>query len=145
MPSLMRAAALSLLISTAAPLAAQEMPAPKKHENSSWFLMVNVKFKPGKMEDAMKIISEHFAPAGTAIGMTDVRVLQHVAGAWDLTLVFPMPEGPRQLEWAVTPQDAKWMAEMARREKGMPNVMALLNRYADMLAREEAAIVREQR
>jgi hypothetical protein len=80
-----------------------------------------------------------------AIGMTDVRVLQHVAGAWDLTLVFPMPEGPRQLEWAVTPQDAKWMAEMAKREKGMPNVMALLNRYADMVAREEAAIVREQR
>jgi hypothetical protein len=54
MPSLMRAAALSLLISTAVPLAAQEMPAPKKHENSSWFLMVNVKFKPGKIEDAMR-------------------------------------------------------------------------------------------
>jgi hypothetical protein len=145
MRPLVRVAALSLLISTPLPLAAQEMAAPKKHENSSWLMMVNVKFKPGKIEDAMKIINEHFAPAGMAIGMTDVRVLHHVGGAWDLTLMFPMPEGPRQLEWAVTPQDAKWMAEMAKREKGMANAMALLNRYADMLAREETTIVREQR
>lgn len=145
MRSLIRVAALSLLISTAVPLAAQEMAAPKKHENSSWLMMVNVKFKPGKIDDAMKIINEHFAPAGMAIGMTDVRVLHHVGGPWDLTLMFPMPEGPRQLEWAVTPQDAKWIAEMAKREKGMANTMALLNRYADMLAREEITIVREQK
>lgn len=145
MRPLIRVAALSLLISIALPLGAQEMAAPKKHENSSWLMMVNVKFKPGKIEDAMKIINERFAPAGMAIGMTDVRVLHHVGGEWDLTLMFPMPEGPRQLEWAVTPQDAKWMAEMAKREKGMANTMALLNRYADMLAREEATIVREQK
>lgn len=142
---LVRSATLILLISVAAPLSAQEALAAKKHENVSWFQMVNVKFKPGKLDEAVKIINEHFAPAGMAVGMTGVRALYHNGGEWDLTLLFPLAEGPRALEWAVSPEDAKWMGEMAKREKGMGNVMALLNRYSDLVAREEGILVREPR
>lgn len=142
---LIPSAALLVLISATVPLGAQETPGAKKHENSSWFWMENVKFKPGKMEDAMKVISEHFAPAGDAVGMKGVRVLHHLGGQWDLTIVFPMAEGPRALEWAVSPDDAKWMGELARRQKGMGNAMALLARYSDMVARQESTLIREQR
>jgi hypothetical protein len=138
--------ALVLLTSAAAaPLGAQEAPTPKKYENVSWFWMTNVKFKPGKLDDGLKIINEHFAPAGNAVGMTGVRMLHHTGGEWDLTLLFPVAEGPRSLEWAMSPDDVKWMTEMAKREKGMPNVMALLSRYSDLVAREEGILVRESR
>jgi hypothetical protein len=146
MRRVLRSTALVILTSVAvAPLAAQEAPAPKKFENVNWYWMANVKFKPGKLDDALKIINEHFAPAGNAVGMTGVRMLHHTGGEWDLTLLFPSAEGPRSLEWAMSPDDVKWMTEMARREKGMANVTALLNRYSDLVAREEGILVRESR
>lgn len=146
MRRVLRSTAFVLLISpTVAPLTAQEAFAPKKHENVNWFWMANVKFKPGKIEEAVKIINDHFAPAGTAAGMTGVRTLYHTGGEWDLTLLFPTAEGPRSLEWALSPEDAKWMGEMAKREKGMANVRALLSRYSDLVAREEGILVREPR
>jgi hypothetical protein len=146
MRRILRSIALVLLTSAAlAPVGAQEAIAPKKLENVSWYWMANVKFKPGKLDDGMKIINEHFAPAGNAVGMTGVRMLSHTGGQWDITLLFPMAEGPRALEWAMSPDDAKWMNELAKREKGMPNVMALMNRYSDLVAREEAILVRESK
>jgi hypothetical protein len=146
MRRVLRSAAFVLLISPAvALLAAQEAFAPKKHENVNWFWMTNVKFKPGKIDEALKIINERFAPAGSAVGMTGVRTLYHTGGEWDLTLLFPAAEGPRSLEWALSPEDAKWMGEMAKREKGMANVTALLSRYSDLVAREEGILVREPR
>jgi hypothetical protein len=144
MRRVLRSTALVFLTATAvAPLAAQEALAPKKHENVNWYWMANVKFKPGKLDDGLKIINERFAPAGSAVGMTGVRMLHHTGGEWDLTLLFPIAEGPRALEWAMSPDDVKWMNELAKREKGMPNVMALLNRYSDLVAREEGILVRE--
>jgi hypothetical protein len=144
MSRVLRSTALVFLTATAvAPLAAQEAVAPKKHENMNWFWMANVKFKPGKLDDGLKIINERFAPAGNAVGMTGVRMLQHTGVEWDLTLLFPVAEGPRALEWAMSPEDAKWMNELAKREKGMPNVMALLSRYSDLIAREQGILVRE--
>lgn len=144
MRHVLRSTAFVLLISAAAvPLGAQQALVPKKHENVNWFWMANVKFKPGKLEEAVKIINEQFAPAGTAAGMTGVRALYHTGGEWDLTLLFPAAEGPRSLEWALSPEDAKWMGELAKRVNGMPNVMALLNRYSDLVAREEGILVRE--
>jgi hypothetical protein len=146
MRRILRSIALVALTSAAvAPLTAQEALAPKKFENVSWYWMANVKFKPGKLDDGLKIINEHFAPAGNAIGMTGVRMLNHTGGQWDITLLFPMAEGPRALEWAMSPDDAKWMTELAKREKGMPNAMALWSRYSDLIAREEGILVRESK
>lgn len=43
----------------------------------------------------------------------------------------------QSLEWALSPEDAKRIGELAKRVNGMPNVMALLTRYSDLVAREE--------
>ena len=134
---------LALLLMLPLTGAAQELPKAKKFTNAKWYVMLNVEFKPGRADSAIKIAVEHMDPARRAAGTPIPRRLRHVAGEWDLTLIFPLPGGPSELEYAVTPQSEKYMAALAKQEGGLEQARAVGRHWSDLVLRSESSIVRE--
>lgn len=102
-PSLVWIFALSVAVGAGTVAVAQEVSEPSKHEGD-WYRLVHVDYKPGKTNDALKIVAEHFAPASaTAETPGPVMSLVHESGPWDVTWLWHLSGGPADLEWNVTP------------------------------------------
>lgn len=110
MRALLTAAVAAVLIVPTAPLMAQQdAPKPEKHENVTWYEIVNFDFKPGKTGEAMDIIEEYFVQAGMEAGVPGpVMHLEHRTGEWDLTAIWQMKRGPGEMEWKRTPEGIAW-------------------------------------
>ena len=134
---------LALLLALPLAGATQELPKAKKFTNAKWYVLANVDFKPGLVDSAMKIAVEHMDPARRAAGRPVPRRLRNVAGKWDLTLIFPLPGGPSDLKYAVSPQDEKYMAALAKQEGGLKQARAVGRRWSELVLRIESSIVRE--
>jgi len=135
--------ALILWVGAGTVAGAEEAPAPKKHQNVDWYRLVHVDYKPGKTDDALKLIREHFAPAGAAAGTpAPVMSLVHESGPWNATWIWLLSGGPADLEWDVSPNNLKWMAALAEQEGGMEKAQQQLSQYNDLVASSTSYIVR---
>lgn len=123
-------------------LSAQEMTA-KKYENLQWYVVTLIKFEDGKIDDAKKIIKEHFIPTDQASGQRGpVMGLDLLFSDWDHIVIFPMDEGIQGLDWEVSPREVEWMkafnAHTGSEEKGkevMDEFQSYVKNYKNMLAR----------
>lgn len=123
-------------------LSAQEMTA-KKYDNLQWYVVTLVNFEDGKMEDAKKIINEHFTPTDQATGQRGPEMaLDLMFSEWDHIVIFPMEEGIEALEWKTSPREIEWMKAFHERaggeEKGkevMDEFQSYVKEYKSMLAR----------
>jgi len=76
-----------------------------KYKNVKWYGIGQIAFKPGKMDDAMGLVKKYFMPAGKAAGNPGpVMVLENQTGAWDVTVIWLLKDGPSDLEWKVSPE-----------------------------------------
>lgn len=136
----MRSVKMAVLVALAAflclpnSLTAQEEPQAQKHEDVTWYEIVHVDFEPGKTDDALELIKEHYIPAaGEAGNPGPEMVLQHQTGSWDLTLVWKLDRGPSVFEWETTPEGAafqKALLEMVGEEK-MQEISETYQSYID--------------
>ena len=118
---------------------------PKRYTNVRWHKIIHVDYKPQHTEAAIKMVHDHFIKAGRTAGMNNVRIFEYATGGeWDLTLLFEMENGPRDLEWEIHPEDMKWMQALARQEGSINDAKAMLNDYKSMIARYKYEIVRER-
>lgn len=136
---------LSFTLTFTTTAGAQELPKAKKLENTAWFGVLSLKFKPDKFQEGRSIVFDHLAPAGTAAGMSDVRVLEPMGGEWDMLIFFPMKNGAADLEWEVSPDDERFFAELAKREGGAAQAMEVFGRYLGSLERSNYQIMLERR
>jgi hypothetical protein len=137
-------AGLALTVSLALGASAQELPKAKKFDNVRWYGILSVEFKPDKLEQGSDIVYKHFAPAGEAAGMREVRVLQPIGGKWDMLVFFPMQGGPADLEWEVSPQDEKFWAALAGREGGSDKAFEIFGKYMESIADSDYQIAFER-
>lgn len=132
-----------VVTATTAARAEEHEPAAKKHENVDWYRLVHVDFKPGKSGDALKLVRQHFAPAGQAAGTPGpVSSFVHESGPWDVTWVWHLSGGPSDLEWDVSPNNLKWMAALAEQEGGMEEARKRLAEYSALVSSSTSYIVR---
>lgn len=135
--------ALMLAVTATAARAEEHEPAPTKHEGADWYRLVHVDFKPGKTNDALELVREHFAPAGVAAGTPGpVSTFVHEAGPWDVTWVWHLSGGPSDLEWDVSPDNLKWMTALAEQEGGMEKARKRLAEYTELVSSSTSYIVR---
>ena len=134
--------AAMLVVLLPAPAVAQELPTATKHD-ASWATVLDVDFKSGQEEAGLAIVYDHFLPATEAIGW-NVLVIEYETGEWDARYVFPMTDGPANLEWAVSPTAESWWAEFARREGGAEAAFAMWQEYLDKIARGQSNIIRQR-
>ena len=129
--------------------AAQQSPSPstpsefkpRKIADASWYEIRNVEFKPGKQDEALKIINEVFEPAAQSAGLPMPVRYYHIDGAWDMTSVFPMEGGLDELNWEVHPNAEKWINALAQQCGGMDKAKATREQYLACVARAESTIV----
>ena len=122
----------------AAPLAAQEVK-PEVSQNVSWHWVEFTKFKAGKNQQASDLSRKHFDPVDNEIG-TKIISVHFATGEWDRIEIFTMEGGASDLGLRVSPNQAKFMNELARREGGMANAQKLLDEYDSLVDRKDTQI-----
>ncbi len=130
-------------ISLPGAVSAQELPTATKYENATWANALDIQFKPGQRNAALDIVHEHFLPIADTIGW-DVLVLEYQTGEWDARYVFPLADGPVDLEWGVSPTLESWWAAFAESEGGAEAALALFGEYADKVARTRSNIIMQR-
>jgi hypothetical protein len=138
MAGLLLAAAL---LAGSSPDAGEEKFEPVKRSNVTWHYMVNLEFTPGKYEDAVKLIHEHFIPAGQEAGTEPGQWFMCATGEWDMTLIFAMPHGPSEMEWEISPDDARWMNALAARLGGREKFEKTMKKFMTMIDRAEGTLL----
>jgi len=115
----------------------------EKHENISWVRIGLVTFKPGKASAARDIIYNHFVKAGKATGNPTATSFELTAGEWHQLTIFPM-NGPSDLEYSRTPQNATWWNQMAKQEGGADKAQELLNTFQSYVKNSTSYIARKK-
>ncbi len=104
-------------------------------DDAKYLSISHVKYKPGKRETAMQLISEHFKPAGKAAGTAGpIMAIHYQTGKYDATFVWQLDGGMADLEWYRSADDVKWFAALAEQEGGEEQAQALLDSYVDCIA-----------
>ena len=127
MKAILSAAALTLCL-PASGAAAQEVKAARANDVTFHWVEFT-KFHPGKNERASDLARKHFDPVDKEIG-TEVISVHLLTGDWDRVEVFKMRGGAADLGWRVSPDVAKFMNVLARREGGMAEMRQALHRRA---------------
>ncbi|MFD1094987.1 hypothetical protein [Salegentibacter chungangensis] len=109
-------------------LFAQEM-GPKKYENPNWIYVSFIKFHPGKKDKAVKIIDDYFAKADANAGISPPTVLNMTTGDFDFVVVWKLEEGIETLNYEISPDDAKWYAEMGKLAGGMDKAEEVMQEF----------------
>lgn len=114
--------------------AAQDMPEAKKMEGHTWHQVVMVKFKPGMTDSAAKIINDHFMKAGMEMesDIPGPQIMRLHSGEWDMLMVWTMKD-IEDMNWETSPDDIKWMAQMAEQEGGMDKARKLIKDYLSLI------------
>jgi hypothetical protein len=129
---------LGLLLPVAA--RAQEVKA-KKYSDVKWYRVVNMTVETGKRGEIIDIVQNHFMKASSAAGTAGpAMVLMSVAGPWDFTVIWELPDGPSDLEWDISPRDEKWFAALTKQEGGAKQAQDLYQKFMGLIERSQSYI-----
>ena len=129
------------LVITVTPFAtAQELPKAAKYENVIWYHVGYYKFKPGKVDDALKLIYDHFVPADKAAGREVLNFDMRI-GEWHHVAYFPMDDGASGLAWKFAPNQEKFQAELAKQLGGVEKALELLAKWNELVVDSKEEIV----
>jgi len=112
---------------------------PQTQGDDAKYVTVNfTKYKPGKRERAMEIISEHFVKASEAAGTSGpLGVIHMQSGEWDSIAVWSLEGGMADLEWYRSEDEIKWFTALAEQEGGEEAAGALLAEYSSLIDESE--------
>jgi hypothetical protein len=110
-------------------------------DDAKYVEVVHIKYKPGKRERAMEIITEHFMKAGEAAGTPGPLGVIHLqTGEWDAIAVWSLEGGMADLEWYRSENDIKWREALNEQEGGEEAAGALLAEYVSTIDEAESDV-----
>lgn len=101
------------------------------------YLVMQIKFKPGKAPEAMTIIHEHFQTVDRRIGRK-VLPFDFVTGEWDHVVYFPYDLARGD----TIPSGEQWMKALAAQEGSMEQAQKLWQQVWDLMAYSKTEIAR---
>lgn len=126
-------AVLAIALFSAGQVYGQDMPKAHKMEDVSWYSVVLIDFKPGKTDEAIDIINDHFVKASEKAGTAGpAKELEMQTGEWDLMLVWEM-DGPSEMEWEVSPEGEKFMKALSEQEGSLEKAQQLFEKYQSLI------------
>lgn len=116
-------------------------PKPEKYNDVVWHKVSVVDYKPGKVEEAKKIIAK-FQSAAIAAG-TPVPV-EHwfETGKYDLMEIWELKDGSADLEWNWSPEEVKWWKALVAQEGSEEAAQKVRNDYNSLIASSTTNIAR---
>lgn len=109
-------------------------------DDAAYIEVTFVSYKPGKAGEAYGIIADHFAPAGMAAGLPGPVIIHFQTGPFDAAFHFRLPNGPSDLEWRISPNNAKFRAALIANEGSEEAASEVMERYNATIARTSTAI-----
>lgn len=127
-----------ILLVPMAALAAVAVTSPAMAaEGEQVYLVMQIKFKPGKAPEALSIIHEHFQSVDKRIGRK-VLPFDFTTGEWDHVVYFPYDLARGD----TIPSRETWMKALAAQEGGMEQAQALWQKVLDLMAYSKMEIAR---
>src|SRR5262245_9641886 len=93
------------------------------------YLVYYAKFTPGKAQEALKIIHEHFWPIDRKVGRKAIP-FDFVTGEWDHIVYFPYDTARMD----TIPSGAEWWKALAEQEGGNEQAQKLFQSFLDLNA-----------
>lgn len=126
-----------LLVPVAALAAVALMSPAMAADGEQVYLVMQIKFKPGKAPEALSIIRDHFQRVDKRIGRK-VLPFDFVTGEWDHIVFFPYDLARGD----TVPSGEEWMKALAAQEGGMEQAQALWQKVWDLMAYSKTEIAR---
>ncbi|WNC71092.1 hypothetical protein RGQ13_13285 [Thalassotalea psychrophila] len=118
----------------------------KRYDKSvTWKNVVKINFKPGKRDEALKIISDYYRPATVKAKTPAPEVIMELqTGDYDLLVVWHMEGGVNDLTWEKGPNGKKWRAALNEIAGGEEKAQEILDQYVNYIdnAENNIALVR---
>jgi hypothetical protein len=139
--TLATAFALAFLFTTSA-VAQEDDAGPVTQGDDARYLSVQyVKYKPGRREEAMQIITDYFGPAAAKAGLAGPMLAIHFqTGEWDAAFVWPLKGGMADLEWYRSPDSVKWFEALAELNGGIEEAGKIIDRYQDTVREMQSEV-----
>ena len=113
-----------------------------KHENSTWYRVVFVDYKQGKIDRAKEIIKE-YEKAGKAAETPPPKMMWLITGDYDLMLVWKLKNGPSDLEWKWSPDGVKWWKEFISQQGSKEAAEKLSAEYSNLVFKVDSYLARK--
>lgn len=134
------AAGLSLVAVAQNTTSSSSIPTARKLTDVTWHEIRLTKFKPGKMNEAMKIVEQYYDAATEKAGLPHPVRYLHVGSDWHVTTIFTMTGGVEDLNWDVHPNNEKWLNAMAQICGGADKAKAIREQYMACVADRQSSI-----
>jgi len=128
-------AVLGLFLLAAPAQAQEEGPEAQRLEGVTWNSVVLIDFKVGKEDRAMEIVSNNFIPASKKAGTQVPRVIDLQTGPWDVMLVWTMEDGPAEMTWETSPEQAKYQKTLMGMVGGKEKMEKIGDEYNSLINR----------
>ena len=133
---------LMLFFGTAIYAQSEELK-PQKHENVTWQTITVVDYKPGKVEEAKKIV-EKFESASASAGTPAPVQYWFETGKYDMLIIWELKGGPSDLEWSQSPSGAKWWKAFIAQEGSEEEAQKVQEEYNSLVVSSNSNIARKQ-
>ncbi len=130
-------AAMTGLVLTSMPAAAQTVE-PDQRTDVTRYKVYYYKFAPGGKDKAREMFWDHILPAIREAKLPEPIVLHPEDGEWDIVSLYPLVGGYDDLDYNVSPSEAKWQSIAVRR--GGAKFQALAQELGRLIVRENSFI-----
>ncbi len=117
-----------------------QLPTAKKWTDVEWYQVINWQFTVAEADAQMTILFDTAMPV-LKESFPGIRCFRHVTGEWDVTCIFPMPEGPSYLEWELPPDFADYIAGLF--ERAGEEAAGMVETFINAVVRQTSTIVLE--
>ncbi len=131
---------LALVLVVSVRTSAQELPTAKKWTDVEWYIVQSWQFTVAEADAQMTILFDTAMPV-LKESFPGMRCFRHVMGEWDVTCMFPIPEGPAWLEWEMPPELVDYTTGIF--ELLGEETMEMGERFMNALVRQTSTIVLE--
>jgi hypothetical protein len=139
--SLMRIAiAFSVAAFVSLPPAAAQSIEARRIPNARFVRIEMIKFKPGGEDRAFELEDKYLDPARKLSGVWPLVEYHTQTGPWDRIYVYELPAGLSDVEWQVSPLQAKFLASLAKVAGSNAKALAVMAEWDSLVERRETTI-----
>ena len=141
MKTLVLLISITVLLALTPEMSYSQDMAPKKMENPEWKRVVHVDYKAGKDSRALEIIDEYFRKAAVKAGTPQPQAaIRMNTGKYDLVLIWAMSGGVDDMNWEVSPNNAKWRTALNEVAGGADKAQEILDEYSSLIASSSSEV-----
>lgn len=99
-----------------------------------------IKFKPGGEDKAFALEDKYIDPARKLSGVWPLAEYHTQTGPWDRIYVYRLNGGMADMEWQITPEQAKFMAALSTIAGGDVKASAIMADWDSLVERRESTV-----